>query len=177
VAFPVHVTLRVRREIPSLRSARLFSAVRGGIAASAKDTFRVTHFSVQHDHLHLIVEGDDKRTLSHGISGLIIRAARAVNRALSRTGAVWGDRFHARALRTPRETRLAILYVLQNWKKHLRGARGVDGRSSGAWFDGWAEPPARPPLPSPVAQPRSWLAAIGWWLRGGGRLRPDEAPA
>ena len=80
-------------------------------------------------------------------------------------------------LTTPREARTGILYVLQNWLKHVRGACGIDGRSSGPWFDGWSSPPPPPPNPSPVARPRTWLAAVGWWLKGGGTLEADEAPA
>jgi len=80
----------------------LFGAVRDSIARASTSTFRVTHFSVQHDHVHAIVEADDPARLSRGVSGLVIRTARAINRALDRTGPVWGDRYHARALPTPR---------------------------------------------------------------------------
>jgi hypothetical protein len=107
----------------------------------------------------------------------VVRVARAVNRALARKGAVWGDRYHARELRTPNETRSALVYVLQNWKKHIRGAQGIDGRSSGPWFDGWATRVSRPPAPCPVVIPQTWLAAHGWRQKGGGPLRLDEAPA
>jgi len=175
--FPVHLTLRAGRHIPSLRSVRLFGAVRDSIARASTSTFRVTHFSVQHDHVHAIVEADDPARLSRGVSGLVIRTARAINRALDRTGPVWGDRYHARALPTPREVRLGIIYVLQNWRKHLRGARGIDGRSSGPWFDGWRTSVSAPPSISPVAVPRTWLASVGWWQRGGGLIRADESPA
>ena len=34
-----------------------------------------------------------------------------------------GGRYHARPLRTPREVRNALVYVLQNWRKHIRGVR------------------------------------------------------
>jgi hypothetical protein len=100
-----------------------------------------------------------------------------VNRALARKGSVWDGRYHARHLRTPSETRSTLLYVIQNWKKHLRGAIGVDGRSSGPWFDGWTKPPVRPSRPIPVSSPRTWLAATGWRERGGGLLDMRESPA
>ncbi|MEO5768159.1 MAG: hypothetical protein ABIS92_07385, partial [Polyangia bacterium] len=51
----------------------------------------------------------------------------------------------------------------------------VDPRSSGPWFDAWAQPPASPPVPSPVATPRTWLASIGW-CRAGGPIDLREAP-
>jgi hypothetical protein len=137
----------------------------------------VLQFSVQSDHIHLIVEADDTFTLSRGVGALKIRAARSVNRALARRGTVWADRYHARALRTPREVRAGFVYVLQNWKKHIRNARGLDGRSSALWFDGWKETPQRPADTFPVAAPRTWLASTGWRLRGGGPLHHDEQPS
>jgi REP-associated tyrosine transposase len=175
--FPVHVTLRAAARLPSLRTTRLFEAILPALRSGSNGRFRVLAFSVQTDHLHAIVEADDSRALVAGIRGLLIRVALAVNRRLARKGSVWGDRYHARELRMPRETRAAFLYVLQNWKKHLGSTRGIDGRSSGPWFDGWVKAPARPSTPVPVAAPRTWLAATGWREQGGGPLGVDEAPA
>jgi len=81
----------------------------------------------------------------------------------------------ARALRTPREVRNALVYILQNWAKHLRGARGIDLRSSAVSFDGWAIPIGFMKETSTVVAPRTWLAAIGW--RRLGLIHPDERPA
>ena len=157
-----------------LESSRRFWR-RSGRAAKAR--FRVLAFSVQTDHIHTIVEADGNRAMDAGARGLAIRVALAVNRALNRKGSVWGDRYHARQLRTPRETRAALLYVLQNWKKHLGNVTGIDGCSSARWFEGWASPPALPTKPIPVARPRTWLASTGWREHGGGLLGFEEAPA
>jgi hypothetical protein len=94
--------------------------------------------------------------------GLAIRVARAVNRKLGRAGAVWSDRYHARALGTPTEVWRALRYVLHNWRKHAHGSRGLDRCASGAWFRGWARSMGRLLGPPPVAAPRTWLLAVGW---------------
>jgi hypothetical protein len=132
------------------------------------------HFSVQRDHVHLIVEADAPRRLARGIQGLAIRAAKACNRALGRRGAVWSDRYHARRLPTPREVRNALVYVLANVKKHFPDAKGMDPRSSARWFDGWRRAVADPEKPSPVARARTWLARVGW--RRHGLIDVEEAP-
>jgi len=147
------------------------------MAAACNPSFRIVVFSVQVDHVHAIVEADDKRALGRGIAGLRIRSAKSLHRAFNRTGPVWSGKYHARALRTPRETRTAIVYVLQNWKKHLRGVSGIDPCSSGPWFAGWQEPQPYPATPSPVARPRTWLAARGWQERGGGAVAIAERPS
>jgi len=160
--------------VPSLRDDLLFVAVRAALAAASTTRFRVLHFSVQHDHLHLLVEADEPTGFERGVRGLAIRVAKAVNRILGRRGQVWADRYHARLLRTPREVRNALVYVLNNWRKHIPGARRLDPRSSAAWFNGWFKLPARPSGAQPVAEARTWLAAVGWRLRG--LIHVDERP-
>jgi REP element-mobilizing transposase RayT len=159
---PVHVTLRARAGLESLRKARIFREVRGALrAARERAGFRLVHFSVQGNHIHLLAEAEDRIALSRGLQGLAIRVAFAVNRALARRGPVFSERYHARALRTPLEVRRALLYVLKNYQHHLAASLrashpfgsftasrsappGVslppwhlDDRSSAPHFDGW----------------------------------------
>jgi hypothetical protein len=176
VRHPVHVTLRGRRGLPSLRSPTIFSALRGALRASSRGSFRVIHFSVQVDHVHLMVEADIAGALRRGIQGLAIRCARAVNRAADRHGSVWSGRHHTRALPTPREVRHGMVYVLLNFRKHLRAPAGVDPCSSGPWFDGWTRSSRRADGAPPTAAPRTWLAAVGW-RRAGGAIDCHESPA
>jgi len=174
--FPVHVTLRAVAEVGSLRSAGAFAAAEEAIARASKTGFRVVHFSAQGDHVHAIVEAPDKRTLSSGVHGLMIRVARAINRAFGRKGRVWADRHHLRELRTPREVQNAIAYVLLNARKHGRRVADIDPCSSARWFNGWRDRPGpiidlsceRPA----VVWPRTWLLSVGW--RRHGLLRGDE---
>jgi putative transposase len=170
----VHLTLRARSGVRSLRNDRVFSAIRQAIKAATKSTFRVVHFSVQSDHLHLIVEASDGRGLSSGVRGLSIRIALAINRALGRHGSVWGDRYHTRALCSPREVRNAVVYVLMNFRKHLRLAPShpsIDPCSSAPWFDGFRTRDGTPRPPDlhdapPTSRPATWLATRGWRRRG-----------
>jgi len=172
---PVHVTLRAARGLRSLRSEPAFEALSLALAAASREDFRVVHFSVQTDHVHLIAEADSTASLRSGINGLSCRMARALNRIWRRHGTVWSDRYHPRALATPREVRNGLVYVLLNFRKHLRAAPGVDPRSSGAWFDGWSDAPTAQMLPCPVASAHTWLATAGW-RRAGRLIRTDEVP-
>jgi hypothetical protein len=140
-----------------------------------RDGFRLVHFSVQTDHLHLMVEADTKEDLTRGVQGLAVRCAKAINLAEGRRGTVWRGRYHLHALTTPREVRAAMAYVLMNFRKHLQAAPGIDPCSSGPWFDGWAHQPTLAPLPAPVARAGTWLAAIGW-RRAGGAIDCREMP-
>jgi hypothetical protein len=136
------------------------------------------HFSVQSDHVHLIVEADDQQSLSRGMAGVSIRMARAVNRILQRRGALWACRYHARALATPREVRNVIVYVIFNLRKHAPKARGWDVCSSARWLEGWQTPPSDPPFDfsesPPVRGPETWLLRKGWKRHG--LIRSSDAP-
>jgi putative transposase len=165
---PVHVTLRAGTLPASLRSPSIFAVVRTAIARASRAAFRIVAFSVQRDHVHLIVEGDAPSALTHGLQGLTIRIAKAVNRVLGRRGAVWADRYHARDLTSPRAVRHALVYVLQNHRKHGQHGRGqrIDPCSSALWFQGWKVSLEKPLLSSPVATARTWLARWGWRRHG-----------
>jgi putative transposase len=175
---PVHVTLRARRRLPSLRKQVIFGEIRLAFARTGRSWFRLVHFSVQDDHVHLLVEANDRQSLSRGMAGVAIRLARAVNRVLCRKGPIWSCRYHSRALTTPREVRNALVYVIFNHRKHVPGTRGWDPCSSAPWLDGWETPPTGPPFDNsecpPVRGPETWLARTGWKRLG--LIRCGEAP-
>ena len=134
---------------------------------SFADGGRPRHQIVRSDHVHLIAEADHARALASGIRGLVIRLAHAVNRALRRRGRVWDDRYHARALTTPREVHNALAYVLLNFRRHGHTAGDIDPCSSAPWFRGWRTPSAAERSgPPPVLAARTWLARIGWRCHG-----------
>lgn len=199
-AHPLHITLRVVPGIGSLRTRSVFSAVRGALAGGKQQFgFSLVHFSVQRDHLHLIAEAKDRRALSRGMQGLSIRVARAVNAQLGRHGKLFADRYHARALKTPRTVRLALRYVLLNVRKHLRGPQGpgssrsadgfVDRCSSAPWFTDFDRPPelvfgaeaaredwalaSGSPEP-PIVPADGWLLRVGW--KRAGPFDVDDTP-
>jgi putative transposase len=149
---PVHVTLRLVPGLDSLRSRKCYRVVLPALtAARERANFRVVHLSVQGNHLHLIVEADDRSALSRGIQGLAIRVAKALNAALGRGGKVFAERFHMHVLRSVREVNNAVDYVLANWFRHA-------GREVGLYdLDRLSSAADR----SLVARPQTWLLRVG----------------
>ncbi len=174
---PLLVTWKLCPGRASLRRAAEANAVMNALLLG-KDRFccRVVHFSIQRDHLHLLVEAADAPALSRAMKGLGVRIARALQRLWGSKGTVFKDRYHARALGTPREVRHALAYVLCNTNKHHGPRTNVDWASSGRWFDGWRTGLAALPkgLPIPVAIARTWLVRVGW--RRHGLIEPSEWP-
>ena len=182
---PVLVTLTTQRALANLRTRRAMERILRSLSR-AKDRLgaRIIHYSVQRDHLHLIVEAVDTRSLSRAMQGLSVRIAKALNRAFGRRGKVFADRFHDRVLTSPKQVRHALAYVLCNARKHgvappVHGgaaAPWVDPCSSARSFDGWCREVATGCSEGDiaVATPRVWLLRIGW--RRGGLLHPDHCP-
>jgi REP element-mobilizing transposase RayT len=180
-AQPVHVTLRARAGLPSLRHVGIFRELREAVRAARKspavgDAFRVVEFSVQDDHAHFIIEAPNQDVLSRGMRGLAIRLARAVNRAIGIRGPVWGDRYDARELTVPLMVRNAIVYVLMNVRKHgVQLDSGVDPFSSAPWFSGFGFAAEHSTSPSPALPAKTWLGGVGWRRRG--LIQRNERPS
>ena len=184
--------MTLRSAFRPLRSQHVFPTVCLAIAGASRrapERFRVVHFSVQWDHVHLIVEASDKRSLSSGVRSVAIRIARSVNALVMRRGRVWADRFHGRDLTSPKQVRNALVYVLANFRKHAktRPSTGIDAFSSSVRFDGFrgfrrgeALPRAGPPFHHEferyvvVSPAKQWLTRTGW--RRAGLIGVDEAP-
>ena len=188
---PVHVTLRLKHGLPSLRQQRLLRLFADVLHDQRKraynDDFRVVHFSLQTNHVHLVIEADSGKgvvsgrkgyaPLRAGVSGLMIAFARRLNMMLRRKGKVWDDRYHRRDLKTATETNRAFAYVLRNFLRHgeVGWGKGIVDPFSSAWlFEGWTEP-VRPFRTSrrwawPICRAKTWLASRGY-LRVG-RIAP-----
>jgi putative transposase len=186
---PVHVTLRAKAGLPSFRQQRihrLFAEVlRDQRRRRYKDDFRVIHFSIQSNHIHLMVEANTERVggrydpLRSGVSGLEIAFARRLNMLLRRKGKVWDDRYHRRDLKTPTETAIGYAYLFDNYTHHGEWSYGegvLDPRSSAWLFDGWDGPHVTFSDDDrwlwPVCRAETWLARVGYSKHGRLTIRP-----
>jgi putative transposase len=141
--FPVHATWRMSKGVWNLRTRRCFGALKRAMYAGAtRFGFRLVHYSVMGNHVHLIVEAPDRKALSRAMKGLGVRIARALNRVMKRSGRVVGDRYHAHILRTLSEVKRARNYLLTNARHHYGHATSDPYTSM-----------------RPLIAPRTWLLA------------------
>jgi REP element-mobilizing transposase RayT len=183
---PVHVVLRTRRGFPELRLGRVYRAL-GPVLRRyfGRDDFRIVHISIQQNHLHMLIEANDRRALTRGMQSFAINAARAISVAWGRAGKVWAHRYHATQITSPRQARNTLAYVLNNWRRHQQDfANGrmltakIDEFSTAILFTGWVGRPrwACPKgyVPLPASPPRTDLLARAWQRFG--LIDPFEAP-
>lgn len=178
---PLHVTLRLKPGLPSLRRPDSHRALmRAIVSASGRHQTSVIHYAAMSNHLHMICEIMDQASMRTGLNALTVRMARALNRCWKRTGRVFDDRYHARELSSPRAVRNALAYVLLNAHHHgIHVPEGIDPFSSARWFDGWGPSVARRLIGiegSPLPRPRTWLLERGWTMHGSIDLFSAHAP-
>jgi REP element-mobilizing transposase RayT len=174
---PSLVTVRLAAGLPSLQRADAMQIALAAVgAASNRHGMRLIHYSVQSNHLHLLVEADDRASVARGMNALLSPLARALNKLWGRCGQVFPQRYHDEAISTPAQARNALRYVLQNGKKHGHVPRSsIDLCSSAPAFDGWKQRPSIPATPiATLAPPSVWLLTTGW--RRHGLISLDELP-
>lgn len=178
---PIHITMRAVTGLPSFREPALYLAFEQSVRLTQRPDFRIVEFSVQTNHLHLIVEAQSNEALARGMKSFEVRTNRRFNSTSGRgRGKVWADRYHREDLTTPRQVRNALVYCLANFRKHtthMAGARTIDWCSSARWFTGWnaQRTSANDNEPRPSSLARVPLLTHLWHARHG-LIDPREAP-
>jgi hypothetical protein len=178
------VTLKLRPEMPSLRRKDVFTELQAAVIQAQRRGLRIVHYAVLCNHAHLIIElpGANAR-LGRILQSLTISLAKRLNQLQGTQGPVFLGRYHLHVLRTPREVRHALRYVLMN-EGHHHGRRvyrvGPSPFSSAAAFVNWPRllgqrASARPPQALTRVH-SAWLHPPGTWLLRQGWMRGRAAP-
>jgi REP element-mobilizing transposase RayT len=165
---PLHITLRLRAGLPSLRKREAFCILCDAFA-EARERFgvRIIHYGTLGNHIHLIVEAPDRDAVARAMNGLQVRLTKRLNRLWERSGAIFSDRYHDEVLRVPLQARNALRYVLHNARKHgIELLTAFDPCSSAAAFDGWRHPTLGRQKLRTVVPPKCWLLTVGWRKHG-----------
>ena len=169
---PELVTMKLSPGLRSLRKRPEYRVVRGVLAEMCEaQGGRLIGYSVQSNHVHLLVEATDRKSFSRWCGTLSIKMARRLNGLWGRSGKVFAERYHDRALASPREVRNAWRYVLLNHHRHgIYVACVLDPCSSAQahafWIDFVPSGVDLEGLPPPVVAPRTYLGGVGWQCHG-----------
>ena len=174
---PLHITLRLIGGLPSLRRMDSMFVVRQAFAAARnRYGMRIVHYAVLTNHIHVIVEAENRDAVASGMNGLQVRLIKRLNKLWQRQGTIFVDRYHDKVITTPRQMRNALLYVLQNAKHHeIDLPDPIDPCTSGVAFDGWASPSIPVRSLRTVVPAQTWLLTTGWKRHG--LVGLDEVPS
>lgn len=109
---PLHINLKVK---VSIRNKICLTILKKAIKNSRSMGLVISHFSLQSNHIHLIVEASDNKTLTQGMRSFTITFAKNINR-----GRIQLERYHLHVLKTLMEVKNAVHYVLFNEQKHRK---------------------------------------------------------
>lgn len=74
---PLHINFKYKTTI---RSEYILRSLERGIENAARHNLEVTYFTLQSNHIHLIAEASDNKSLSSGMRAITVTLARALNK-------------------------------------------------------------------------------------------------
>lgn len=124
---PLHINFKFRTFIKKKASLRI---LKRALINARKQGLRIVHFSMQSNHIHLIIEAKDNSVLSSGMRALTVTFAKGLKK-----GKVQLERYHLHVLKTKRETKHAVHYVMFNQQKHEKGTYTILDEFTSAMTD------------------------------------------
>lgn len=110
---PLHINFKYKTLI---RNKLCLKLLKRAIMNARSHGLRIVHFSLQSNHVHLIIETENNSILSKGMRSLTVTFAKGIKK-----GKVQLERYHLHVLRSIAEAKNATRYVLFNKQKHEKG--------------------------------------------------------
>jgi len=118
---PLHINFKYKLTVKNKEGLK---ALHKAIKNARSHGLRIIHFSLQHNHVHLIVVAATNSILTKGMRSLTITMSKIIGQ-----GRIQVQRYHLHVLKSRREAKNAIHYVLFNEKKHT-GKMKIDSYST-----------------------------------------------
>ena len=109
---PQHINFNFNCRIQNKQCLKL---LKRSIEKAQKLGLKIIHFSLQSNHVHLITEAENNQVLTQGMRALTITFSKGLKK-----GRVQLERYHLHVLKTLKEAKHAIHYVLFNEQKHSK---------------------------------------------------------
>jgi len=116
---PVHVTIKTDKNIiPNLRNKILYKEIRASFKRARLLGIRIIHFTVQRDHIHFLIEAQNKKQLGQSMRALSISLTKRLSRVLAKKIKALKTRYHLHILKSLKEIKNVANYIQNNGKKH-----------------------------------------------------------
>ncbi|MFA6238606.1 MAG: transposase [Bacteriovorax sp.] len=119
---PLHLTIKINKEKSGLRNKSIIKALHSSIKKARLIGLRVIHYTLEYDHVHLLIETESNVLLGKGMQSFGISFSKGINKIKGLKGQVFKTRYHFRKLKTPAEIKNAINYILGNSVKHKQAS-------------------------------------------------------
>lgn len=108
---PLHVNFKLTVTIKNENGLR---AIKKSLE-NARKYFHILHYSLQWNHIHLIIEATDNEALFRGMRSFTNTFVKCMGK-----GSIQKERYHLHVLRSVKETKNAFRYVIFNEAHHSR---------------------------------------------------------
>lgn len=114
----LHLTIKVKRIKAEMKNRTVLILLKRAILNARKQGLRIIHFSLEYDHVHLLVEAADNLVLGKGMQAFGVTLSKAINRLKKLNGEVYKHRYHFRKITSTRELKVVMNYIFSNGMKH-----------------------------------------------------------
>jgi REP element-mobilizing transposase RayT len=115
---PLHLTIKIESKKAGIKNKNILTALHHSIKNARLLGLRILHYSLEYDHVHLLVEADNNGILGRGMQSFGISFSKGINKIKQMNGRVFKSRYHFRKLKTPSEIKNVLNYILRNGIKH-----------------------------------------------------------
>ena len=114
----LHLTVKIKSIKADLKNKSILKILKRAILNARKQKLKIVHFSLEYDHLHLLVEASNNIELSKGMQSFGVTIAKAINRRCKLKGGVYKHRYDFRKITSSSELKKVLSYIFNNGVKH-----------------------------------------------------------
>lgn len=126
----LHLTIKVRENKADIKSKRILKSLHHAIMRARLKKLKVIHYTLEYNHVHLLVEALDHKVMHQAMQALGISFSKAINKAKAAKGGVYKHRYHLRKLASSKELRNVLHYIFSNGVHHRRTTSMLDPYNS-----------------------------------------------
>lgn len=114
----LHLTIKVKRNKADIKNKAVLAILKKAILNARLKGLKVIHYSLEFDHVHLLIEADNNKILGKGMQAFGVTLAKAINKLWRLGGGVYKHRYHFRRITGSKDLRNVMNYIFKNGVKH-----------------------------------------------------------
>ena len=114
----LHLTIKIAKNKAGVKNKQILKVLKRAILKGRSAGIRIIHFTLEYDHIHLLVEADCKIKLGRGMMRFGVTLAKGINHYRRDQGQVYKHRYHQRFITSRRDLKNVMNYIFHNGLKH-----------------------------------------------------------
>ncbi|MGZ3789032.1 MAG: transposase [Bacteriovorax sp.] len=114
----LHLTVKIKKNRADMKNKSVLGLLKRAIKNARRQGLKVIHYSLEYDHVHLLIEADNNYILGKGMQAFGVTLSKAINRMRKLKGGVYKHRYHFRHISSARELKNVMNYIFTNGLKH-----------------------------------------------------------